>query len=439
MSSFWIRNNVLDNVLDNAFSDVNTSILSIDFSQYWGHYGSTIKLKVMHKLAHICNIQTDKETHGEIIDNLFLMLEECDRNSNYILTSPSYTTPITHINEDFIFCDFENTRFVKIAQNKIEPIITQFTPCYTRLMFALKYRDEKSVESLLESSLDCYPEMIYKNETALMQMCSYFPKYAIKLIDKYGDRCIIPQKCDKLKYGIELALTIINRHATIALKLIETFGSEYGKYYIDNSLNTLLTLSLIYELPNVSLKLIEVCGINCYPDCINKTSLTALIIACEKCYENVAITLFNTFGPDNCLLDHKTSYKATAESIAEQNELNEFLELINFYDLPGLIDENGNYCFYPNNLVSMNEKSTRKFTLHENVRDNPSCTNIIFNAELKPEIKSTVKPLEDNMVHVNYKGVKIASFIEACDQYLKMASIDDPNTNDFKKVVKFFT
>ncbi len=337
MSSFWVNNSILDG----AFDDINTNIVSIDLSKYWGHFGSTLKVKVMTELTHVLSLPIG-EQNNDVIKNLNLMLKECQKYTKCVFTSPSYTTltiPTTHENDAFTFFDFEKRKVVEINKNKIEPFNKSFVPFKTRLMWEIQNGTLKNVIKLINKSKDCYPEMTYDGDTALMLLLKKYPNIVIVLLEKYGARCIVSKECNSpALYGIELKIAINNKFSEVALKLLGFYELEYLKTCTDINANTFLMLSILHKLPEVSFKLIELYGENYMANGTNNMDQTPLMLVCSTPYinEEIAIKMLTTFGPKNCFLEYKNNLGESAMTFAKNNNLNKFLKMV--YDLEDIPD-----------------------------------------------------------------------------------------------------
>lgn len=115
--SFW----VINNTLYPAFINIDFSLLSIDLSKWWGHYGSTLKIKVMEKLMEKLRKNFYVLNNTEIITILKSILIECGNNNGNYLISPLCRVPFIHINEPFIFWDYDNKILFNIGKLEIQP------------------------------------------------------------------------------------------------------------------------------------------------------------------------------------------------------------------------------------------------------------------------------------------------------------------------------
>jgi len=117
MEFFWLDQTT--DIKKTAFDGVIPSFFDIEHSI--GHLGSTIKIKIMEKLNELYNSDTDDENHINIVQNLILMLNECNNYVNCVLTSPIYKTTYIHKNDSFKFFDSNIKKFVEIKECQISP------------------------------------------------------------------------------------------------------------------------------------------------------------------------------------------------------------------------------------------------------------------------------------------------------------------------------
>lgn len=333
MSSYWVNNNVLDN----AFNDINIRILPIDFSKWWGHEGNIIRIKIMEKITELYNSSHTYKQHEEIIKSLHLMLHECEEHLTNVLTSPLMIDSVIHENYPFKFYDFEKKRTMAIPYNKSNPMETKFEPKYgprkSRLIEEIRNKNSKNILDVIENSVDCLPDLLFYGKSALMMLIEMkeMNYIAIKLIDKYGSYCLVNNILSgyqTIKYGVELITAINSKNEEIALKLLSTFGVKYPVDYVTVNGDSLLMLSIKNNLLNVSEKLIEQYGVYCLPSQVNCSGETALILACERSYENIAINLINTFGVNTCLINKRNCYGKSAMTFSEERKLNKFIEKV---------------------------------------------------------------------------------------------------------------
>ncbi len=334
MSLYWVNNNVLDN----AFNDINIGILPVDFSKWWGHVGNIIRIKIMEKITDLYYSSYVNPQHKEIIKSLHLMLHECEKHLTNTLTSPSMTSSVIHENHPFKFYDFEKKKTISILYNKSNPTETTFEPKNgprkSRLIEEIRNKNRENILNLIENSIDCLPDLIFYGKSALMILIEMgeMNDIAIKLIDKYGCFCLINDIFlgnQKIKHGIELIVAISFKNEEIALKLINTFGVKYSTDHINVNGDSLLMLSIKYNLLNLCEKLIEQYDAYCLPSQVNQSGETALILACERSHEDIALKLINKFGMNTCLVNKKNCYGKTAMTFAEERQLSEFIKKVN--------------------------------------------------------------------------------------------------------------
>jgi len=114
MASYWI--NQTTNFIQLAFNRFNPRILLIGFDQYFGHLGSTLKIKIMEKLNSMYNLEYQDSNHFTVIQNLILLLDECYTNKDNVLISPFYKSGVVHKNETFKFFDDNIKKFIEIKE-----------------------------------------------------------------------------------------------------------------------------------------------------------------------------------------------------------------------------------------------------------------------------------------------------------------------------------
>lgn len=419
MTSYWAAT-----YLTKAFVNVNFKYLNFDLTKCWGHCASTIKIKVMNALSNICGSTEHAEHHEEIVNNLVLMMKECDKFSACALTSPLHTESFQHFNDNFQFFDFNKMKLFIVEKQSIPPTFTSFKQgskySMSELMFSIKDYDYDRVIRLIDEG-DCLPGYVYKNDTALTYAIRFLIRetlntqdIAIKLIDKFGRDCLMVDEQGVLT-GIELKDAIRYKKEKVALKIIDTFNYSYPIQNIGDW--TVLMSAIFNNLPNVCNKLIDTYMIKCEPSHIDLCGNTALIMACNQSYETLAIKMIETFGLDECNYYSATKDKVCAMSIAKKNGLYNFLQTV------AKLQAQEKQC-------ETNKETTTKLleTGHHLVKTLNNLTEILNEA----------KEVNDNNTSIYYKGVTITNLEEAIEHYLKMVSENNKDCDDFKRVITFF-
>jgi len=350
MALYWINNNILDN----AFNNINITILPIDFSEWRGHQGNTIRIKIMEKITELYYSVDVDPMHKEIIKSLHLMLHECEEHLTTVLTSQVTNKTVIHENYPFKFYDFENKKIIAIPYNKSIPINPSSLSLKSRLVQEIRSKNRENILNLIENSVNCLPNFLFYGKSALMILIEMkeMNDITIKLIDKYRENCIINNLFfhnQIINYGVELIAAVESKNEEIALKLIDTFGVKYPVDYVNVSGDSLLMLSIKYNLLNLCRKFIEQYDMYCLPSQVNHSGETALIMACQRSYEDVALKLINTFTINTCLINKKNHRGKSAMVFAEERKLHVFTERVNMINR--ISDE----------LVSLAEKITTIF------------------------------------------------------------------------------
>lgn len=124
MQLFWA--NILNRTIKRAFFGINLEILNIDFAYYAGHTFNTVKIKLMGRIS---GMYSSNDPHRDlIINNLTLMMNECDNHPQCILTSPLLKHEHMQENSPFQFFDESSQKFITIEYHKAIPyVITHFS------------------------------------------------------------------------------------------------------------------------------------------------------------------------------------------------------------------------------------------------------------------------------------------------------------------------
>lgn len=401
MTSYWTTD-----YLKRAFEGIkstNPSLIISDFPSYWGHKGSTIKIKIMNEMFKLCSGNTSLKT--EIFDDLAKMLKECEIYKDCILTSPSHNKLTPHHNDKFQFFDFDKMKIMDIEEfnieSELETLYKSGEYTMSHLIHSIKNKNANYVLNLINTDNELFPDFIYKNDSALTVACRLGKTDIVySLINRFGKQCL-PFN------GTEVFLALKYKMPSPALTILELFSDE--QFNMKNGDASILMTAISYCLEDFSNKMIDLYGIKCSPDYKTSFGLTALNLACNESLETVAINLITTFGPDKCNLEYKDNYGFTALDKAKKNNLTKFLETLNIQG----------------QILAVDLKPT-----YNNMED-----SIIIKDRLGEFDKLSLKKVN---VQVYYKGIIITNLNEAINHYKTLITKDSSDRDDFKRVIKLF-
>lgn len=347
--SFWVMREYNGcKYLKSAFRNIQLHDLDFDLSKYWGHTAGTVKVNLMLKLTEVYNSAVTRTTHKEIVQNLDLMIKECDEHLGEVFTSRSHTESFDHHNDEFLFFDASKKKMIKIEQRDRKPLTESFTALKvfrTELMVLISEGKESEAFELVANSEDCLIEFDFYG-TAFGFACEQgMILVANKILDKYG------AKCFKKEDNYELSKAINYNLDDIALKLLKEFNCIPTIDMLDvaigsnnrtlcfvlmdllkdhelklNGKSSILVSAMYDNTFDLALILIDKFGEKCYPAQVSPYHLnTPLIEACKRKYEMIAIKLIETFGLSKCGAYHVNRYNETAVSIAKINGLDVFV------------------------------------------------------------------------------------------------------------------
>lgn len=383
VSFLWI----LDDSTISAFKDDNIDVIKIielwDYKKGIGHTGATVDRQLKEALNTL-NGSPPTDSSASAIKMLNAMRIECKTYADYRLYADTYHDVIKYKSEPFIFIDIKSLSVNEIDGYESDGVDSIKIDSYGRtpLMQLIYHGDsEGAIQFFDDKRMLCKPQHIDVNgDTAFILACKYgLEEVAIALINVFGRSCFpepyedglcaaIIHACNTKRISVVDHLIkvfkrrlpkkkvcdwlIENKLSDCIIKLID----KYGSTWLTGGALSLFCKACAYNLSEVAIKILDVCGTEHIKDGHDNKS-TKLMISCLYKMDDVAHYIIDNYS-DYCEPDRVNNNGETALIIACKFKLDQIVnKLIRIYGvkcIPQQIDDSNKSAL---EYIIMNKKS----------------------------------------------------------------------------------